>query len=372
MQVGIDARLPFYERGGISHYVINLVQALAKIDSDNDYMIFHSRKDSHSYIPKNATNFHRSNLWTPCHHKLERWTLAGELTLHSLDVMHSPDFIPPAFGARRKIITVPDINFYYNPEFLSKESRRYYLDQIEWAVHEADHITTISNHTRQDLIERFSVPHDKATTIHLAADPLYSLSQDPTSISSTLERFGLSEGFILFVGTISPRKNLSTLLKGFGRLLDQIKSDTRLVLVGSRGWRSEMILEEIKNRSLTHMVSHLEGISNETLAHLYSAAGVLVLPSYYEGFGLPAVEAMACGCPVIASDRGALPEVVVDAGLLLDPEDVDAWVGAIESVLGDETLREHLIAAGKNQVKNYSWKATARKTLELYEKLGRS
>lgn len=372
MQVGIDARLPFYELGGISHYIINLIQALAEIDSENHYVIFHSRKDTHSYLPEKATNFHRSNLWTPCHHKFERWTLSGELSMHGLDVMHSPDFIPPAFGARSKIITIPDINFYYNPEYLSKESRRYYLGQIEWAVREADHITTISHHTSHDLIERLGVPHDKVTTIHLAADPLYSLRQDPSSISLTLERFALSEGFILFVGTLSPRKNISTLLNGYRLLLDQTKIDAQLVLVGSSGWRSEMILEEIKNLSLTHMVSHLEGLSDDTLARLYSAAGVFVLPSYYEGFGLPAVEAMLCGCPVIASNRGALPEVVADAGLLLDPDDIDAWAGAIENVLGDMTVRARMIAAGKIQARKFSWNATAKKTLELYDNLGRS
>ncbi len=366
MQIGIDARLPFYERGGISRYVINLLKALAEIDSENHYTIFHSRKDTHSYLPEKVNNFHRSNLWTPCHHKLERWTLAGELSLHGLDVMHSPDFIPPAFGARRRIITIHDINFYYNPEFLTKESRRYYLGQIEWAVQEADHISADSHHTRYDLIERLNVPHEKVTTIHLAADPIYSLRQDPASISLILERYALSKGFILFVGTISPRKNLSTLLNSYRLLLDQIKIDAQLVLVGSRGWQSELILEEIKNLSLTHMVSHLAGLTDETLAGLYSTAGALVLPSYYEGFGFPALEAMLSGCPVIASDRGSLPEVVGDAGLLLDPDDVDAWAGAMEKVIEDITLRERLIAAGKIQARKFSWKATARKTLELY------
>lgn len=368
MRIGIDARLPFYQMGGISRYVLQLLPALANLDGANEYVVFHSRRDKANHAP-NAPNFWSRNLWTPCHHRLERWLLGLELLPHHLEIMHSPDFIPPAFGARRRVITVPDLNFLYYPQFLTDESRRYYRDQIQWAVEQADHIVAISHYTREDLLRKLQLPESKVTAIPLAADPIFEEVPGEEAVKSTLKEFGLEPGFVLFVGTLEPRKNIPTLLRAYARLRQKTAIEVPLVLVGRRGWLFDQIFETIEEQGIAAHVRHLEGVGDKDLVSLYHAAGVLACPSHYEGFGFPVVEAMHCGCPVIASDRASLPEVVGSAGLLLDADDEVAWTDAIYRVLTDEDLRSELIPSGYEQARSFTWESTASTTLRVYEQL---
>jgi glycosyltransferase involved in cell wall biosynthesis len=360
--------LPTYRQGGISQYVLQLIPALAAADSENEYVVLHSRKERGSYLP-DVSNFRRGRLWTPCHHRLERWTLSTELIPFRLDVMHSPDFIPPLFGAKKRVITVHDLNFLYYPEFLTKESRRYYTGQIAWAVREADHISADSHATRHDLIEQLSVPPDKVTTIHLAANTVYTEDYAEACIDKTLEQYNLSPGYILFVGTLEPRKNLPTLIRAYHALRASEGYDGPLVLVGGSGWIFDEVADTIEALDLGGTVRHLQTVTDEQLAHLYSAASLLALPAFYEGFGLPALEAMHCGCPVIVSNRASLPEVVGDAGLLLNPESVDEWAEAMARVLTDGELRQKMISKGRAQAQRFSWEQTARATLQLYQQV---
>jgi glycosyltransferase involved in cell wall biosynthesis len=366
MQIGIDSRLPFYQLGGISQYILHLIPALAELDQENLYVIFHSRRDERCYLPA-AQNFRRLNLWTPCHHRWERWALSMELIPHKLDLWHSPDFIPPGFGLKRRIITVHDLNFIYYPQFLTAESRRYYAGQIEWAVQTADHIVADSHATRHDLIERLQVPADKVTTIHLAANPIFEQTYPDDVVDKTLRQLNLPRGFILFVGTLEPRKNLPGLIKAYHQLRSETAVDVPLILVGGRGWIYDEVFATIEDLGLGLDVRHLSGIFDEQLAHLYTAAGMLVTPSFYEGFGLPALEAMHCGCPVIVSNRGSLPEVAGDAGILLDPDDINGWVGAMAQVLTDNSLRQKMVRRGRIQAQQFTWRKAAAETLRLYQ-----
>jgi glycosyltransferase involved in cell wall biosynthesis len=366
MRVGIDNRLAYYRMGGIAQYTLQLIEALAEVPGQESFIIFHSRKDSRSHLPSDSTRFSLANLSTPCHHRFERWALAAELIPYRLDVHHSPDFIPPLGGAKRRIITVHDLTFLHYPEFLTPDSKRYYNEQIGWAVTEADHISADSNATREDLINLLGVPAGKVTTIYLAASAIHTAYYTEEEISSTLEEYHLPEGFILSVGTLEPRKNLPTLIHAYYHWRRDYRADLPLVIVGGRGWLYEEIFETIRSLKLSDDVHFLEGVNDVRLAHLYRAAGVLAFPSYYEGFGLPALEAMHAGCPVIASNRGSLVEVVGDAALLMDPDDTAGWTDAINRVLTDSGLANRLAKTGYLQAQKFTWAKTAEATLALY------
>ncbi|MCP4420830.1 MAG: glycosyltransferase family 4 protein, partial [Chloroflexi bacterium] len=189
-----------------------------------------------------------------------------------------------------------------------------------------------------------------------------------TAVAATLQKYNLPRDFILFVGTLEPRKNLPFLLRVYHHLLQQGEIDLALILVGGKGWLFEEVFTTIDDLGLQEQVRHLSGIFDEQLAHLYHAAGVLVTPSHYEGFGLPALEAMHCGCPVIASNRGSLPEVVGEAGLQLGLDDEDAWGDGLRRVLTDSNLREKMVGRGYAQAKTFTWKKAAQMTLEIYGK----
>ncbi|MDX1416871.1 MAG: glycosyltransferase family 1 protein [Candidatus Promineifilaceae bacterium] len=368
MRVGIDLRLPTYRMGGISQYALHLLPALAALEPNGDleFILYHSRKESRSFVPRDQPDYRRRNLWTPCHHRFERWTLGIEIVADRLDVFHSPDFIPPAWGARRKIITIHDLNFIFYPQFLTAESRRYYLDQIQWAADTADHISVDSHATRKDVIEILGVPEEKVTTVHLAANTVYTDPYSTAQINESLLKYHLRPGFVLFVGTLEPRKNLPTLLQVYHRLRTERNLEVPLILAGALGWETDEIFKTIDELDLKTDVQHLPGLNDYELAHLYHAAGVLVTPSYYEGFGLPALEAQHCHCPVVVSNRGSLPEIVGDQGIALDPDDQEVWVSTLDRVLHDESFRMQMVDYGIKQASRFSWQSTAMKTLDIY------
>lgn len=376
VKIGIDARLPFYRRGGISQYILFLLQALAELEqegehgSEYEYVVGQMGKDSESYLP-DAPHFRRLDLRTPCHHRLERWALGTELWLarERFDVWHSPDFIPPAWGAKRRVITVHDLNFLYFPQYLTADSLRYYQGQIAWAVNTAVHISADSEQTRQDLIHLLHVPPEKITTVHLAVNPLYQRPYTAVEIETTLRAHNLPRDFILAVGTLEPRKNLPTLLRAYQQARQEVGVDVPLVLVGSKGWLDEEIWATVAALGLTlgDEVRHLEGVYDAQLAHLYHTAVLLATPSHYEGFGLPALEAMTCGCPVLVSDRGSLPEIVGEAGWVLPVDDVPAWAEALTAVLTDSARRETMVAAGRQRSRAFSWHNTAVATKRIYQ-----
>jgi glycosyltransferase involved in cell wall biosynthesis len=282
-----------------------------------------------------------------------------------LDVLHSPDFIPPAFGYRHSVITVHDLNFLHYPQFLTAESRRYYNQQIKWAVRRADHILSDSHATKDDLTRLLDVPADKITVAHLAADPAFRPLSD-AEVARTARRYELRPGFILFVGTLEPRKNVPGLLQAYRQLIDAQGRAPSLVLIGGRGWLYDKIFEQIEQLHLAERVRFLHSVPDSDLVALYNAARVLASPSFYEGFGLPALEAMACGTPVVAADRASLPEVVGDAGLLIDPENPEDLARALSAALTDDELHAQLSAQGLKRAGAFTWEKTARITLDVY------
>ncbi len=366
MKIGVDARIVHYSRGGIRSYVVHLLDALASIDDRTDYRVLRSRKDE--VLASSGSNFRLVSCWTPSHHRFERWLLGTEVGRLNLDLLHSPDFIPPAFGYDRSVITVHDLSFLHYPRFLDADSRRYYNQQIEWAVGRADHILADSHATSLDLVSLLGVPQEKITVVHLAADPSFRPVRAEEA-RRTVNQYGLEPGFLLFVGTLEPRKNIPGLLNAFRLLLDRKTTAEPLVLVGGKGWLYEEIFECVEALDLTEQVRFLHEVPDAALPALYTAAGVLAMPSFYEGFGLPALEAMSCGTPVVVGDRASLPEVVGEAGLLVDPDDPEAIAAGVDRILTEETLRSRLRESGLERASSFSWKRVAEETSQVYREV---
>ena len=362
LKIGIDARLPHYRVGGISTYVRQLVNALAEIDKDNQYQLFHLHKADETL----SSQFQRQNLWTPAHHRIERYALSVELLRHGLDVFHSPDFIPPIRGAKRHIITVHDLTFLHYPQYLTADSRRYYNDQIDWAVGHADHILAVSQSAKDDLMTMLNVPESKITVQLNGVDKRFH-PLDTESLKSIKQKLNLADKFILMVGTLEPRKNILGLLRAYQALLTSLPDAPPIVLVGRKGWLFDETQAEIEQMNLSERILWRENVTDEQLPAVYNLATVLVLPSFYEGFGLPALEAMACGTVPIVSNRSSLPEIVGDVGLQINPDDPATITYALEKALLDKEWRAEIGQRGIERAKQFTWERSAKIALEVYQ-----
>ncbi len=364
MRVGIDARLVYYSQAGIGQYILHLVDGLAKVDKKGEYVLLQSRKDDTTILRQ--PNFRRVSLWTPSHHRLERYALNVELMRLGLDVLHSPDFIPPHRPSCRSVITVHDLAFLLYPHFLTRESARYY-GHIDQAVRWTDHIISVSESTKRDTIQHLGVAEDRITVVHEAANPVFRPMDRQEAREQIRYRHGIEAPYILFVSTIEPRKNVPTLLRALWQLVECYKEDVRLVLAGGKGWLFEDAFSVVDELKLDRRVHFVGRVSSEDLLYLYNAAEMLAHPAFYEGFGLPPLEAMACGLPVIVSNVASLPEVVGDAGFLIDPHEVDELTVAMWRVLNDDGLRQEMRQKGLKQAGRFSWERAARETMAIYK-----
>lgn len=365
-RIGIDARLLAYRKGGIAEYTRQLIQALAALDSESRYTIIHRYRDSQSYIP--GDNFKRLNAFTPAHHRFERTALSLELLPRRLDLLHSPDFIPPRWATRKHIITIHDLHFLHYPQFQTADSLRYYRDQIQWAVGHANHILAQTESTRREIIDMLNVPEDKITVHLLGVHPDFQVL-DAALVNRLLAPYALPEMYMLFVSTIEPRKNIPNLLKAYASLRQKHADLPALVLAGQYGWNAGESLAMIDTLNLGSSVIWFEDVPFEVLPALYNRAVLLVLPSFHEGFGMPAIEAMACGTPIVVSNRGALPEVVGECGVFIDPESVDSIADGLWQALSDTALRERLRGEGLARAKTFTWKRTAEIALRVYRQV---
>jgi glycosyltransferase involved in cell wall biosynthesis len=363
MKIGIDARLTYYRTGGISTYVVRLIQALERLDTQNRYTIFQNRKMRERLAP---ARFDCAMLWTPAHHRLERLALSVELTRFNLDLLHSPDFIPPLRGGRRHVITVHDLTFLHYPQYLTSDSRRYYNDQITAAVRHADHILTDSESSKRDMVEMLAVPPEKATVHMLGVEESFKLLP-PNALASYRQQLDLPAHFILFVGTFEPRKNIVGLLDAYKELLQRLPDAPPLVLAGKPGWLFDETKQQIEQMSLGDHVLWREQVAQDALPALYNMADVLVVPSFYEGFGLTALEAMACGTVPIVSNRSSLPEVVGEVGLQIDPDDPATLTAALHRALTDWEWLEANRKLGLQRAKTFTWENTAQIALSVYQ-----
>lgn len=365
MRFGIDARLTYHQRAGIGRYTLFLLDELAKLDQENRYTVFQHRRDREPLV--HAPNFQRKTLFAPVHSPLEQPLLAAELLLHDLDLFHSTDFIPPLLSNCPSIITVHDLAFLRWPHFLTREHATYY-GQIDRGVRHARHVIVPSHSTKNDVIAQLGVPESKISVIYEAAATLYTPLPRDETLQSVTRRFNIPSKYIFFISTIEPRKNIGGLLRAFHHLRTAYNlTDTGLVLAGKQGWLYEQIFETVEELGLQDSTFFVGRVTDEELHQLYVGARCHVHPAFYEGFGLPPLEAMACGTPTVVSNTSSLPEVVGDAALMVDPTDWEGMAVAIRRLLTEEELHREMREKGLRRAAVFSWSRAALETLHVYQ-----
>ena len=375
MRIAIDYTAAIRQEAGIGQYVRNLVDAMLAQDASNSYILLASGRPTRQRPFPQAANVRARSIFIPDRYLnilWYRWRLPLYATYFSgqVDIYHGPDFaLPPLNGKLRKVVTVHDLSFLEHPEYAVPSLAAYLQKVVPEAVAAADVVAAVSQATGRSLIEHFQTPREKITVVPNGVAPYYRRITDAVILGATRHKFGLRHPLVLGVGTLEPRKNHLGLIKAFSQAQKKKKGPAMLALAGGKGWLYEETRQVVAELRLEHKVRFLGRVSDLELITLYSMADVFAFPSFFEGFGIPPLEAMACGAPVITSNTSSLPEVVGDAALLVDPYDVNALAHAIMRLLEDTALREELRQKGYQRAQRYSWSASASKMLSVYQKL---
>jgi glycosyltransferase involved in cell wall biosynthesis len=370
MRIGIDARLNAYRQGGIAQYTRLLIAAMAPLIGDDTLIALQHRRQLQPMTV--ARNVSRALLYTPPHNRLEPLALPIELLPQRLDLLHCPDFVAPRLRPCPAVVTIHDLAFLRFPEILDADARRYY-GQVRASAHAAQAVIAVSESTRDDIVDLLGLPPERVDVVYEAAAPYFRPAVvgagEERVINGNALRAG---GFALFVSTIEPRKNLETLLRALRACLDhRPQAGYRLAIAGVRGWLDGPVFDLIRELRLGDHIDFLGWPQPDDLIWLYSACRLYLNPSLYEGFGLPVLEALACGAPALVANTSSLPEVAGDAALLIPPRDVAAWVAAIEGLWADDNTRADLARRGPAQAARFSWERAARETLAIYRRVGR-
>jgi len=373
MKIGIDASLVVGEKAGVGWSTANLIEALATVDHHNQYVLYpffyhifdprfkelvapnKSFSVRFTALPEALIRY----LWF--HSKIPRHRLLGKV-----DVLHSTTFCCPPVHSGKLVVTIYDISFVTYPECHTEANRIHCLTGTLKSAMQADRIIAISQNTKKDLVEYFNVCDDRIDVIPLAARTDFhprSMREVQTFVT---ERWGLDKPYLLSVGTVEPRKNLKHLIRVYCALPEELRSQYPLVIAGGGGWLSSDIYQWILKMGAESSIRFL-GYVDLDLPWLYCGATCFIYPSLYEGFGMPPLEAMASGIPVITSNTSSLPEVAGDAALLVDPQSDEELRSAITKVVSDPTLRQTMSDKGLDQARKFSWKQIARDTLKVYE-----
>ena len=374
------------DRVGSGQFAFEVIRNLEKIDSDkigvdkkNEYTILLPDPPLDDF-PKERPGWkykilRPGRLWT---------RIALPLALYSAkekpDLIFSPTHYIPRFSPVKRVVSIFDLAYLHFPEMFKKQDLWQLKNWSKFSIKNADHIITISQYSKEDIIKNYGIKKNNITVAYPGYDrenfqfPRQGRSSPRAAISNfqlenVKRKYGISGNYIIYIGTIQPRKNLIRLMEAFAR----IEGDLQLVIVGKttgpgrEGWKYEDILETPEKLGIEDKVRFVGFVSTDELPYLLSGASVFILPSLWEGFGIPVLEAMACGTPVIVSNVSSLPEVVGKAGLLVDPYSVDQIEMAIRTVITDKKLREKLKTPGLEQAKKFSWEVCAREVLKVFE-----
>jgi glycosyltransferase involved in cell wall biosynthesis len=370
MRIAIDAHTVGTKLGGNESYAVNLIEALAEIDSVNNYTIYVTTNEARERFNSRWPNFKvRSTL---PHTPLIRIPLthSAELRKHPGDVLHV-QFTAPPFAPCPVVVSIHDLSFEHLPQTFNRRSRTQLRLTVRHSAKRAARILSLSEHTRRDIIETYGITPQRVTAIPLAAPAHFGPISDNRELQRVRHNYGIDRDYILSVGSIQPRKNLARLVRAYASLRGEGSADKlpRLVLVGKCAWLYDKTLRALDETNVKDAVILTGYVPERDLPALYSGALCFVYPSYFEGFGLPPLEAMKCGAPVVVGNKTSLPEVVGDAALTVDPFDIEAIAGAIRRVINDPALRRELSVKGQERANEFNWRETAKKTLAVYHEV---
>ncbi len=372
LPITIDYTAAYEQGGGIGRYVRELVAALARIDGETPYKLFvagATRANLPAPMGKNFTwqptrltpkwlarIWHRAQLPIP----VEWW--CGES-----EIFHATDFVlPPTKSSTYTLLTVHDLSFVRVPEAASPRLKAYLDAVVPRSVQRANHVLADSMATKEDLIELYGTSPDKITVLLSGIDTRFKPVHDEKVLSTIRQKYNIPQRPYLFtIGTVQPRKNYSRLVLAL-KLLHERGYDIDLVIAGGKGWLDNPIYTTIRESGLEQHIHMVGFVDDEDLPALYSAAELVAFPSLYEGFGFPVLEGMACGTPVLTSNVSSLPEVAGDAAIMVDPYNVEAIADGLIKILGDNKLRDELIAKGFEQAKRFTWEKAATHLKSIY------
>ncbi|MCB9420619.1 MAG: glycosyltransferase family 4 protein [Ardenticatenaceae bacterium] len=374
MKIGIDITSAITQGGGIGRYTRELIRALVDLDSDNEYRFFSARQPAVLPVADPVlTAPHVIYRPAPLD---ERWLyrfwyrlrlpLPVQLVTGKLDLFHSPDFVlPPVSGRIPTLLTVHDLSFVHSPDTFPAQLVSYLNRVVPWSVQRATHVLADSLATKQDLMDVWQVPAEKITVLYCGVHPMFRPITDKDVLTAVRRQYNLGDAsYILCVGTVQPRKNYQMLIRAFRPVADQYPHN--LIIAGGKGWLYDEMMAEVARQGLNGRVRFIGFVDDADLPALYSGADLLAMPSLYEGFGLPLLEAMACGVPVLSSNASSLPEVVGETAVTLPPHAQEAWSQTLLDLLANPNARQQMVAEGFRQSRQFTWEKSARQLLEIY------
>jgi glycosyltransferase involved in cell wall biosynthesis len=366
--VAIDARK--LHDFGIGTYIRNLLRQLARIDRDTEYVLLCQQPDLDVGAQLGA-NFRTVLEPSPNYSLREQIHVPWVLRRERPDVYHAPHYILPAGVRCRSVVTIHDCIHLMFPQYLPNRAAYAYARASMWAAaRRSDRILTVSEASKRDILHFFNVPPEKIVVVYNAIDDHFSVTPADEDVARVRERYQLDHRFVLYVGNIKPHKNLVRLIEAFAELRRGGFDEVKLLIIGDQISKLPALRRAVHSHKLHKHVRFLGYVSDQTLGILYRLAAAFVFPSLYEGFGLPPLEAMASGTPVVTSNVSSLPEVAGDAAVLVDPYDVDSIVDGMRQVLSDPARAAELRRRGVERAREFSWARSVEKTLQVYQQVG--
>jgi glycosyltransferase involved in cell wall biosynthesis len=370
-RIGLNAHLlsshDTYRSAGVSRYIAKLLAHLPYVDPTSEYVAF-LRDGRLCSPPWRAVVSPWATTSPPARIAWEQVCQPLAVRRQRLDLLHAPVNVGPIIVACPLVVTVHDLSFVRYPQMFTRAKRIYLQRFTRWTLARAQAVIADSASTQRDLIELLGAPEERVVVVHAGMDEELAPVTDKEALEAFRRRHDLPREMILFLGTLEPRKNIPTLIEAYGLLYRAGRIAHTLVIAGGKGWLYDEVYATVERLGLQDAVRFAGYVAAEELPLWYSAADLFCYPSFYEGFGLPPLEAMACGTPVITSGVSSLPEVAGEAALLVDPRSVDEIAQSMVRLMSDPGLRDELRGRGLRRVRQFDWEASAARTLDIYRR----